>query len=217
MGRRRDEKKREDLARRAFEVLCARGAGVTMSELAKALGLKRSTLYWYFEDMHAIVEAVLRDLLEEQQAYLMERLEGVRHPIDLLYENSVAVHAFFDGREELVMFLLQLWSSGGKGTPERVIALLREFFEPRRAFAVELMRVGIEAGWVEPCEPEEVVQLVGAFTNGLFVERLTGGARVAALHTMVWERLLQPLKRKEADEEADSSGIRKVQRDEEKV
>lgn len=78
MGRHVSMERRRELALAAFEAIRTRGLyGITMSELAGLLGLKRSTAYWYFRDLGHVFEIVLEHVLERQRAFLVERMRSL--------------------------------------------------------------------------------------------------------------------------------------------
>ena len=196
MARTPDMARREEIARSAFEAMLAQGVqNTSMSALAKALGMKRPTLYWYFKDLGAVFDAILEILLKEQVDFVTRRLSGIAHPIDLLFAYAQGVDAFYAEREEVIAFLLQLWAAAGGESPDRTISTTREFFEPRRVQAIEMVEAGIELGLVAPCDPEVLVGSVGAFIDGLLVQRVTRQNDIKPMHSFLWEHVLQPLKR----------------------
>jgi len=196
MARRVDEDKRVAIAEAALALLRERGAHRTsMSDIAKALGMKRSTLYWYFGDLNAIFEAVFERLLDDLGRYLAARFRGLTHPIDLLDAHLVAVHDYYDGREDEVVFLLQLWAVTGSDQPGRALELTRRYFVPRREAAKALVRQGIARGTVAPCDPEALVDTVAAIVDGLLVHRVTNRIPAGPSLAFVRTHLLAPLKR----------------------
>ncbi len=195
MARTPDLHKRHELAQHAWAYLRDRGWGqVTMTEMARALGLKRPTLYWYFPDLESLFEAVLEAFFEAQERAVQERLQHLNHPIDLLYAHLTGVHALYLDREEEIVALIQLWAMAGSGQASRTLALLRGRYLPRRDAAVALLRAGQEAGYVAPCDPEALVALIGALTDGLLIQRILTNAPLGPIHHLIWEHLLQPLR-----------------------
>ena len=182
--------------RAAMERLRAQGAhGMSMSALAEELGLKRTTLYWYFKDMHALFFALLFQLLTEQAEALDAHMAGVEHPVDRLYAHALGVDRFFEGRAELLLLLGQFWGSLGGGQPQEIIETSRAFFAPRRAEATRRLREGLDAGLVAPCDPDTVVRFVSALIDGLLIQRITHTDAPAPVHEFLWTQVLAPLKR----------------------
>ena len=196
MARSPDQERRAQIAQQAFAYLRGRGgARVTMSELAQALGMKRPTLYWYYSDIASIFEEVLTQLLQEQDGFVMARLVGIDHPIDLLLAYVRAVHEFYAGREDMIVFLLQFWAAGDPQEPTRTLSKLREHYQPRRALAVQLVESGVAAGQVAPCDARALVGLLGAMVDGLLIQRVIEQPLDLTPHYHLIAQILEPLRR----------------------
>ncbi len=195
MGRKLDISKRDEIAQRAVTLLKERGPHrLSMSELARALEMKRSTLYWYFGNMEAIFEWTLRSVLEQLAHASAQRLIGAEHPIDALFQFALAVDDFFKDRADTLVFLFQLWSASGGTGPELAVEISSEYFLPRRQMAIAMIESGIEASLVAPCDPAALVHFVSAFIDGLLVQRIADPEHLPALHDFLWKHVLEPLK-----------------------
>jgi AcrR family transcriptional regulator len=194
MARPPEPEKRLDLAQRAVAVLQREGLDVATSELADALGVNRSTLLYHFPTRDQMVETALVALLAEQARFVLARVEEHEHPIDRLYAQLRAVHAFHHGREDRIVFLTQAIAASGERMAE-IVAAGNQVFEAHRRAAAERVRKGIEEGIVEPCDPEALVSCIRALVDGLMVQRMMTGLDLGPVHELVWERLLLPLKR----------------------
>lgn len=196
MARPVSTEKRRQLALAAFEAIRARGVyGVTMSELAETLGMKRPTLYWYFRDVGHVFETVLEHLLERQRAFLAQRLTGVAHPIDLLFAYAEGVWAFFDQEGPALLALVSFWGHTEVGEPTRVLEVTNRHFLPLVGAAVARLEDGIRRGTVAPCDPRAVVDLVATVIDGSLVHRVTRGVDFAPIGRLLWDAVLAPLKR----------------------
>ena len=97
MARPVDLERRREIALQALEVLRTQGLQqATMSGLAKALGLKRPTLYFYFPSIPDLFLALVEIHREEEVAWVAERLAGKTHPIDAMLAFLRAEHAEHD-------------------------------------------------------------------------------------------------------------------------
>lgn len=188
--------KKHALAREAVAVLEKRGLETSMAELADALGVKRPTLLYHFPTKADIVALALVELLTEQAAYVLAEIERHEHPIDRLLAQLRAVHAFHHGREARVVFLTQAIAASAGERLGELMALGNAVFAAQRAAQVARLRAGIEAGVVEPCDPEALVATVRALIDGLMVQRVMEGRALEPVHLLIAERLLLPLKRK---------------------
>lgn len=196
MARPRDLDKRRDLARRAVGILEARGLALPAEQLARALGVNRTTLLYHFPTYAEIIHLALVELLAEQAAYVEAAVAEHTHPVDRIYARVRAVHAFHEGRERRLLFLSQAVAvTGGDRVAEVVRSAADLFAASRRALAEDLER-GIAEGTVAPCDAKALVALVRSVIDGLTIQRVTEGGSVEAAHRFLWSHVLAPLKRK---------------------
>lgn len=193
MARPPEPEKRLELSRQAVEVLEREGLDVPMSRVADALGVNRTTLLYHFPSRSQIVETALEALLVEQARFVLAAIEEHDHPIDRLYAQLRAVHAFHHGREARIVFLSQAIAASGERMAE-IIALGNQVFEAHRRDSADRVRKGIAAGIVAPCDADALVSLVRAVIDGLMVQRVLTGVEVKPVHELLWTQLLQPLK-----------------------
>lgn len=192
MGRTVDQERRSELVHRALEVLRARGGRLTMTELARALGVKRPTLYFYFRDLTGLLHAAVEDVYRRHLAHLTARIAAVPHPVVALGELARATVELQRGRRDLVLLLLQLWAAGGSD-PEELLARARTATAPLRAELVSRLAAGVERGVVTPCDPARIVDLVLAVVDGVLVREVTRGAGGEPIVEELWARVLAPL------------------------
>lgn len=166
-----------------------------MTQLAESLDMKRPTLLYHFPSRAHIVEVALEDLLREQTAFVLERIADVDDPIDRLYAQLQAMHAFHRGREQRIVFLSQAIAAAGGSRMAEIIDVGNRVFAPYRRAAVDLVRQGIAAGTVAECDAEALVAVIRALTDGLLVQRVMTGMALEPIHQFLWTHLLEPLKR----------------------
>jgi AcrR family transcriptional regulator len=194
MARPAEPEKRLDLARQAVEVLQREGLDVPMSRVAEVLGINRSTLLYHFPSRSHIVETALQALMLEQTQDVLAAVEQHDHPIDRLYAQLRAVHAFHRGSEARIVFLSQAIAASG----ERMTAIMEagnQVFAAHRRAAADRIRQGIADGVVVPCDADALVNLIRAVIDGLMVQRVITGVELAPVHELLWTQLLQPLKK----------------------
>lgn len=193
MARKPDLAKRRELTENAFEVLKSRGPQITMSELAEALEIKRPTLYWYFSDLPAVLDAIIELKYSELAAHLMEQVAPTSHPVDRLVAILEGVIAFFAGQEGIILLLFQFWAST-RTDLTRVLARGREFIFPIRELLVSQLDAGVRSGSVAPCDTKAVVDLVFSLLDGTMVQRITRGVDHRPVFDLVISRILDPLR-----------------------
>lgn len=166
-----------------------------MSRLAEILEVKRPTLLYHFPTRSHIVEVGLESLLAEQAAFVMAKVAEHDHPIDRLYAQLCAVHAFHHEQEGRIVFLSQAIAAAAGPRMQAIIDVGNRVFAPFRAAAAERVRQGIVEGTVAPCDPDALIAVIRALTDGLLVQRVMTGLPLAPTHDLVWKQLLRPLKR----------------------
>jgi AcrR family transcriptional regulator len=194
MSRAPDLARRAELAAQAFEVLRARGVRTSMSDLAAALGLKRPTLYFYFKDTGAVLEAVLEETQQSYFAQVSAKVAGIAHPIDQLAAVMRVTAELHQERRDRVLLLFQLWAVGGDD-PERILAKNRELTDPMRAVVVRQIEAGVADGRIAPCDPARVVDLALAALDGALIQEVTRSASAIAIVDEFERRVLGPLRR----------------------
>src|SRR5262249_17396087 len=163
-----DLARRNELARAAFDVLCARGTQTSMRELADAIGVKRPTLYFYFPDLGAVFETVLDQTYVALSEAVIGELRGIDHPLDRVRAVIDTTLAFHRDQPHLMEGLLQLWALGGRDLASVLDRERRVVVAARDALVADL-RHGIALRQVRACDPERVVDLVLATIEGLLV------------------------------------------------
>lgn len=195
MARPKDTGKRRELAERAVAVLEDKGLSISTEQLARELGVNRTTLLYHFPTYAEIIQTVLAELLTEQAAIVEAKVAEHEHPIDRLYARVRAVHAFHAGREQRLVFLSQAVAVTGGARVTEIVRAASEVFAPSRRALVEGLEKGIAEGTVEPCDAKALVALVRSVIDGLTIQRVTTGEPVLPVHVFLWERVLAPLKR----------------------
>jgi AcrR family transcriptional regulator len=194
MPRPANHARRQTLAREAYKLLRESPQGVTMTTLAARLGLKRPTLYYYFQDTAAITEAAMVDLLARQQQHLVDHLVGRHHPVDFLDTWVEAVRTFYAANpDDLALFTAILAHADARAaTP--VAGRLSQHLRPVQELAVRTLRDGLARGLVEPCDPEAVVALVASALNGALVAWHAEGRDPEPALGALWSLALAPLR-----------------------
>ena len=195
MVRPRETDKRLSLAHRAVEVLEKRGLGTSFEQLARELGVNRTTLLYHFPNHLAIIHTVLGELLVEQAAFVAERVGEHTHPIDRLYARVRAAWDFHHGRERRLVFVSQAVALTGGEAVTEILKEAAGFFEGDRRALVDQLARGIEDGTVAPCDPTALVALARAVIDGLTLQSVTSGVDAGAVHELFWRSVLLPLRR----------------------
>lgn len=201
MARPPEPEKRRELARRAMRVLQREGLELSMSRLAERLEVKRPTLLYHFPAKSHIVEEALADMLIEQSRSVLRAIERHDHPIDRLFAQVQAVHAFHHGNEGYALFLGQAIATSARDRMAAIVDIGNRVFEAHRHAQAERVREGIAAGIVHPCDVDALMAVVRAVQDGLVVQRVMTGLDLGPVHEWLWAHVLRPLKRETEERE----------------
>ena len=185
-----DHQKREEIADQALAVLLERGVHKTsMSQLAKALDMKRPTLYWYFPTLDALFDTVARRLEERMLQQVAAAMAAQSHPIDQLIAILRTVTDYYEREQHTLRGLVQLWATRNQDdTP------FSQNTAVQRMFLTELVRQGVRDGRVAPCDPEALVETVLTVIDGAVLRRVLAGTSPSVPVHFLIENVLEPLR-----------------------
>ncbi len=172
MPRAPEPEKHRRLALRAAAILQREGLELPASRLAEALGLNRTTLLYHFPTYTALIEVALIELLTEQGAFVIERIERETHPIERLLAHMNAVHAFHAKDDGRLLFLTQAVAATAGSRTRTLLRATEQMFEAHRRANAERVSQGIADGTVAPCDADALVSLTRALTDGLLIQRV---------------------------------------------
>ena len=150
---------REEILRAAARLFSTRGvAGTRITDIARAVGITPPTIYYHFENLPAIVEALLTYVVDESAAFATAAARRSGPTTDRL-ASLVRQHV-----ERLTTGPYDLWFVVGLAEDEshRYTSVARQASDWRRAVA-RLVAEGIEEGELRPVD----VTLAVAAISGL--------------------------------------------------
>jgi AcrR family transcriptional regulator len=194
MARPLDIKKRNEITERAVKVLVDRGVhGTTMSDLARALDIKRPTLYWYFPDLGALFDAIFDFHNQRFNEAVLPELAGIEDPVAALDLFLERVLQNCDAYRDEIVLMFQLWAVGRSDAPEDVLARGREFLNPFRELLLQLIRSAQEQKQIRAMDPEGLADLVLSLVHGALFQKVVRHADLSAMRDvvrqLVWSQL----------------------------
>jgi AcrR family transcriptional regulator len=166
-----------DAAKSASRARILEAAGRTFAErgfdassvagMARSAGMSAGNLYWHFPSKEAILQAILADgfaAREVMDAGVADEYGPARRKLEILVDRTLAFH------EEYAPFVVIRARLAGQGGRERLAALGFDGDELEGRHRARLRRVLAEArseGAIVPGEPDQLVELVAAFLDGL--------------------------------------------------
>ncbi len=126
----------------------------TVKSIAEEAGVAVGSIYNHFRDKDDLLISVFEDEFQQRMVFL-EELKGARLPVRDQVQRLLEDH-FERAREhkELAELLLYERFHRGGRLRERILPLQRGVVER----IAEILRVGIEEGWIRPCRPKVVAQ-----------------------------------------------------------
>ena len=173
MARTIDEKKRLDLAYQAFDVVARKGLFKTnLTEVARELDMKRTTLYWYFKSISQIIIKVLRDVDLKEKEYLDKVTEGVDDTISLLTAHMLGSYDFFKEKELYLTLITQLHGENLEPEIQEYLDDYDKSVLEEREELQQLLQEGVRQGELRPHNSEHIADACRAYVTGLLLHGL---------------------------------------------
>jgi len=211
----RPEESRANILRAAVREFAQEGvAGARTDAIARAAGVNKALLYYYFKDKEAIYRAVLAQVFGGVRAAIHNALEQPLAPRERL-ARYVCAHFDYIASNPLYPRIVQAeFLRAGHGDPARLERLAKQYFRPVFHDLAALLREGAESGdfrRVDPLHfiPSMISVIVFYFTTAPVIKIMTGGdpmsperlaERRAAVMDFISAALLVPEKVKDKGE-----------------
>jgi TetR/AcrR family transcriptional regulator len=141
--RRHPEKSRAGILRAAVAEFAEHGiAGARTDAIARAAGVNKALLYYYFKDKDALYEAVLDHVFSGMRDRLMPVLESDLEPREKLLEYLGRYFDYIAANPRFPRVVQAEWlRMGPKGSPQ-MLRIAREYFAPIYRGVAEMLREG---------------------------------------------------------------------------
>jgi len=156
--RRRKEARPAEILTAALKIFSLKGFAATrLTEVAKAAGVSKGTLYLYFESKEALFKAVVNEFILPQIAKAEEQAEDYQGSIkDLLM--TLAENWRCNVLETDVSGISKIIMAEASNFPELAQFYMQNVIQRSRAFMVSLIKLGIERGEFRECNPQHVAR-----------------------------------------------------------
>jgi len=160
-SRRSPEQSQRAILDAAAREFAAEGvAGARTESIAKAAGVNKALLYYYFHDKEGLYGAVLHDVLGD----LLDQLTGIfesDRPARYRVLAYAATHFNFVASHPEYRRLLQFeMMRAGAGSSPHFPKLVEVFFRPLTMRATKLIQEGIQSGEFRPVQPQQFLQSI---------------------------------------------------------
>ncbi|MBV8270751.1 MAG: TetR/AcrR family transcriptional regulator [Cupriavidus sp.] len=164
---------REQLLEHASVLIRRRGYnGFSYRDLAELVGVKTSSIHYYFPSKDDLVLEVVREYRQTSRA----RLAAIDTSLPLVEQARRYVLPLSNGIDLGQICLIGMLAAEVMVLPDTVRALLQEHFQANENFIAALLRrAEAERGQPYPVPPQLLAKvLYGAIQNGLITARMSG-------------------------------------------
>ncbi len=166
--------RRERIRTAALSVFSRHGLAKTgLAHVARAAGMRRSTLYHYYPDKAALLRDLAREVLDGEETLFQAVLAGEGRAMTRIEQVCDELLAFLEQRSGPGRVLVELWAS----EPRLVRTMLRRV----RAMVAELVRQGQKDGDIRgSLDPDATAVLLVSLLDGLFIQHFLDPGEVRA-------------------------------------
>jgi len=162
------ERKRHEIAGRAMAVFSERGYHSTrMEDIAEALGIGRTTIYWYFPDKEAIFRALF-------DRHLLVMLETIRSEMAKGRDAAGKLLGFARGeirynleKREFMRIVISIWAEGRDAFQHDFERTARDARAHGLALLADLVATGIRDGELRAVDPAAHAAFLQAVIDGV--------------------------------------------------
>jgi AcrR family transcriptional regulator len=182
---RRRQRRRDELLDVADRVVQARGANVSMDELASEAGITKPVLYRHFGDKDGLYEALTRSYVDELARALRPAVEA-DDPRSRLAATIDAYLSYVEREPRRYRFLLH---AGEQPRTAPIVAEFRRKHIANCAFTAEenLQKAGLDPGFAEPWAQCVNGMVRAAGSSWLESRSLPRSLLVQYLTTILWD------------------------------
>ncbi len=151
------EDKRDTIREAAIRVFSEKGFHEARAdEIARAAGVAVGTIYNYFKNKEDILLDIFSTEFTERRKFYEELRRSGLPVVEQLRQILAQHFARLNQKQELMRVLLRERFEAKEGFRERLTGLYREM----AASVDQLIRQGIEAGWIRECNPKIVAHAI---------------------------------------------------------
>jgi TetR/AcrR family fatty acid metabolism transcriptional regulator len=164
-----EEARRRQIVDTAIETIAARGfSKSSLAEIARAAGISKGVISYYFEGKSQLVEAILARVLREPAEFIKKRVDEHDRPLDKL---GAYIRANFehmkDNRNHYIV-LVDLWDSRSASQGDNPFNA--QAYEPSRKYLMRILESGREAGEMREVVPTTMASIIQAAIDGVMLQ-----------------------------------------------
>jgi AcrR family transcriptional regulator len=157
------EQKRATILATAEEVLIKRGKNATMGDIAQALDMDKSSLYYYFKGIPEILNAILDQEYYDFSLHISQIRKENKSHVDVLKEMVRVILEFYHDNLEILLIILTrifpLFIEPDSREESRAINNYMESYREANELMLEEIRLALKTGEFKTCfDPEMILQ-----------------------------------------------------------
>jgi TetR/AcrR family transcriptional regulator len=157
-SRGKPERSRAAILDAAIEEFAEHGiAGARTDAIARAAGVNKALLYYYFKDKEAIYQAVLDHVFSGLRDTVVPKLEGNLPPRERVLNYLGAYFDYIANNPRFPRVVQGEWIRSGSDRIGQMKRVAQSYFRPIYQRLGEVLREGIEAGEFRPIDPMHFV------------------------------------------------------------
>ena len=173
------EKTRAAILKAASHEFAAEGvAGARTDEIARAAGVNKALLYYYFRDKESLYGAVIDDVFQHMRERLLHVLNSELPPRTKLVEYAKTHFDYIASAPEYPRLVQQEMMRSGRQKSPHLKRIAQTYFHPVYTRLLELLQEGIDAGEFRAIEPRRFAMAMAAlvvhYFNSLPLAQLMG-------------------------------------------
>lgn len=154
----------------AFKLFAHCGNDFSLNEIALEVGIKKASIYFYYESKEKLLYNVIEDEIEAYFIRINEEIDSFSEQnmsIDeILKKSFLTILNYYDSKEKLY-FWKRLLLLPPKGFDPGLIGKVHEFSEARYEMIRNTLKKGMEDGIIRPQSEQDIVISYFAMIHGV--------------------------------------------------
>jgi AcrR family transcriptional regulator len=164
-------------------------ANTSMDDIARAVGVSRGVLFYYFDGKAEIGEHTLRLAVRAYSDFVRERVERRRTARGKLHEFADACLDYQAEHPDLYIAFVDLL--GCLGEDEEKFRLTRSLNQRTRSQLIELIQAGMDSGELATVDAGALADIIQAFIDGMMeMMAMEPGAVAVPATKRLWRQML---------------------------
>ncbi len=164
------EKIRKDqIVNTAISAIAANGyVNTPLSEIARRAGISKGVISYYFGSKDDLVRNVIDRILQDEKAYLSEKIARGENPKEKLLVYIRSSFSYMETNRQNFEAIVDLW--GSITTHEKKLDFNKRSYDPCRNILGKIIREGIEKGEFADRDVRLTASIIQAMIDGMMIQ-----------------------------------------------